>query len=246
MSDGDRLTAEQAAAIAGRIRLRHEDDQQAAAILPSAGLYERLCGRPRGVSLAEASGVLRRSQYVDDALVRFLEPPIDAQVVLLLGDYDTRPTRLAEALQGRPVFACARAEAPGRVRVDPDAALPGALRAAGCRANERTIFVWEGEAVYRSRAAVKATLSAIRGMCGPGSVLVMDGWSPSPLQARPTLLGAPIRFAIHPEDLTNLLARMGFAVADVADAEELWRRFPPEGERAPGNGFVLTARLTGM
>lgn len=246
MPDGDRLTAERAAALAGRLRIRQEDDPHAAALLPPPGLIERLRGRPRGVDAADAEAVLRRSRYFDHALARFLDTPGEAQVVSLLGDYDTRPVRFADALSGRPMFACARSRAAGRIQVDPDGALSAALREAGCRAGERTLFLWEGEVMYRTRAAVKAILSAIRGMCGPGSVLVMDGWSTGSVQSRLTALGEPIRFVIHPEDLAGLLGRMGFTVADVADAEELRRRFPPEGERSSHGGFVLTARLTGL
>ena len=100
--------------------------------------------------------------------------------------------------------------------------------------------------MFRTRADVKATLSAVRSLCGAGSQLVMDSFSLSPVQNRPHLLGQPIRFAIHPEDLTGLLARMGFEVTDVADTEELRRRFPPEGGRATPGSYVITARQTGL
>ena len=242
----NRLSADRAAAAAGRIRLRLAGDPHASRLLPAASLLERLRGHPWGISLAEAQTVLRRSHYFDHALTRFLTPPLPGQVVLLEGRYDTRPWRFADELNGRPVFALAEERASGRIRVSPTEALSAALRTAGCKAGERTLFLWEGGAMYRNRAEVKASLSAIRGLSGPGSLLVMDGWSQNPVQNRPLLLGQPIRFAIHPEDLSGLLSRMGFEITDIADAEELRRRFPPEGARGTPACFVISARLTGL
>ena len=215
-----------AAAIAtARIRARLDGDSHADLLLPPLRIVERLRQRPWETSRPEAQAVLCRSRHFDDTLKRFLSASANGQVVLLEGRYDTRPWRFSEALKGRKMFARSDKDHPGRVTVRPDLALSSALRAAGCKATERTLFLWEGGSMLHSRAEVKATLSAIRSMSGPGSMLVLDGWSPSRLQSRARLLGQPIRFAIHPEDLSGLLGRMGFEVTDIADAEELRRRF---------------------
>lgn len=226
--------------------MRLAGDDFVSALLPKPGLIERLRGRPWGVSLAEARSVVRRSQYFDHTLARFLSVPSPGQVVLIEGRYDTRPWRFAEALGDRPIFARAEPEQAGRIRVSPDGPLPGALRTAGFSPAVRSLFLWEGGVMFTSRAEVKATLSAIRSLCAPGSKLVLDGWSMGDRQGQLSHLGQPIRFAIHPEDLSGLLARLGFEVTDVADTEELRRRFPPEGSREVGAGFVMTVRLTGL
>ena len=143
------------------------------------------------------------------------------------------------------MFARSDTDLPGRITVRPNISLSSALRSAGCKAAERTLFLWEGGSMVHSRAEVKANLSAIRSMSGPGSQLVLDGWSLSPLQDRARLLGQPIHFAIHPEDLSGLLSRMGFEVIDIADAEELRRRFPSQGSQSPSPCFVVTAQRIG-
>ncbi|MFT5686202.1 MAG: O-methyltransferase involved in polyketide biosynthesis [Myxococcota bacterium] len=242
----NRQSTDQAAVAAGHIRVRLEGDPFASRILPAPSLIERLLGRPRGVSPAEAKSVVRRAHYFDHALTRFLSSPDPGQVVLLVGRYDTRPWRFAAALGDRPIFAVAANEAAGRIRVDPEGPLSSALRSAGFKPRARSLFLWEGGAMFSSRAEVKATLSAIHALSGPGSLLVMDGWSLPPLPDSLSHLGQSIRFAIHPEDLSGLLARLGFEVTDVADADELQRRFPPEGSREVVAGFVMTARLTSL
>ena len=235
-----------AAAATARIRARLGGDPHAEFLLPSLSIIDRLRGRPWKASRPEAQAALCRSHYFDDTLKRFLSASETGQIVLLEGRYDTRPWRFSEALKGRKMFARSDKDYPGRITVRPDIALSSALRAAGCKATERTLFLWEGGSMLNSRAEVKATLSAIRSMSGAGSMLVLDCWSLSHLQSRARLLGQPVRFAIHPEDLSGLLARMGFEVIDIADAEELRRRFPSPGLQASSPCFVVTARLNAL
>ncbi|MDG1480169.1 MAG: hypothetical protein P8R54_11295 [Myxococcota bacterium] len=235
-----------AAAIAGQIRMQLAGDSFVNRLLPSPGLIERIRGRPRGVSLAEAQYVLRRSSYFDHALTRFLTSPDPGQVVLIVGDYDTRPWRFADALSDRTIFAITAVEMAERVRVSPEGPLSVALRSAGFSPATRSLFLWEGGAMFSSRAEVKATLSAIRSLCTPRSLLVLDGRSMATRPAQLSHLGQPVRFAIHPEDLSGLLRRLDFEVIDVADADELRRRFPPEGRSETATGFVMTARLAGL
>jgi O-methyltransferase involved in polyketide biosynthesis len=234
-----------AAITAGHVRVHLEGDPHTRRLLPAPGLLQRLRGRPLGVSHGEALSVLRRSRYFDHALTRFLDTPLHGQIVLLEGRYDSRPWRFEDELAGRPIFAVADAETPGRIRVSPTEPLSTALRAAGCASGERSLFIWEGGAMFQTRAAVKATLSAIKAASGPGSLLVMDAWCGSE-RGLPRHLGQHLRFSIHPEDLTGLLARMGFEVIDVADTEELVRRFPPEGATGSLGDFCVTARLAGL
>lgn len=223
-----------------------EGDPFARQLLPSPGLIERIRGRPWGVSLAEAQYVLRRSNYFDHALTQYLTAPDPGQVVLIAGDYDTRPWRFADALKSQEIFAVAEVEMAERIRVSPEGPLSVALRSVGFSPSTRSLFLWEGGALFASRAEVKATLSGIRSLCTPRSLLVLDGRSMVTSPAQLSHLGCPIRFAIHPEDLTGLLSRLDFEVIDVADAKELGRRFQPEGRLEAGAGFVMTARLAGL
>lgn len=216
--------------------------------------------------------VLVRHRFIDDCLRRALRRDL-AQVVLLGAGYDSRAYRFAGALAGRPVFevdfpATARRKArivarsgkdwPAvdvrRVEIDfQKDALADKLLEAGFRRRRKTFVVWEGVSMYLTRAAVKATLATISGICGPGSHLAMDFWylldSPDRMASAYRLsanllsfLGEPVTFGIHPEDAPHLLRTLGFKVVDLADGEELRRRYVSDGRAVMPGTYLVHAR----
>jgi len=99
-----------------------------------------------------------------------------------------------------------------------------------------TFFIWEGVSMYLTREAVKATLGTLARIAPVGSELVFDAWF---LLDEPDLratafrlsanllhvLGEPVTFSLHPEDVEPFLARQGFALLEVARAHDLELRY---------------------
>ena len=90
--------------------------------------------------------------------------------------------------------------------------------------------------MYLRRTAIKETLLSVRRISAPGSQVVMDLLfhpdSPDVLSTmvRMTpnlvhLLGEPVTFLIHPEDMEALLGRLGFALVDLNMAADLEAKF---------------------
>lgn len=125
---------------------------------------------------------------------------------------------------------------------------------AGFVSGASTFVVWEGVAPYLDEVAVETTLDALRTLCGPGSVLAMDLWDgtggPGPfaplrrLGARAiALVGEPVTFGAAPVAARHLLHRHGFAVTDLAEADELTTRYATAGRRSFESLYVLAACL---
>lgn len=218
--------------------------------------------------------VLARHRFIDDRLRAALRRDV-AQLVLLGAGYDSRAYRFAAELAGRPVFevdfpATSRRKARilgrradtlprvdvRRVEIDFEVdSLAERLRQAGFRRGRRTFFVWEGVAMYLTRAAVKETLTTMRAISAPRSELAMDFWyfldAPDLLSTAfrmsanlLSLVGEPVAFSMHPEDVGPFLARLGYRVADLADASELAGRYVHDGRHvAPGNYLVHAVTL---
>ncbi|MEY2447130.1 MAG: hypothetical protein QOH79_606 [Acidimicrobiaceae bacterium] len=141
-----------------------------------------------------------------------------------------------------------------RVEIDFETqALSDTLPSAGFRNGTRTFVVWEGVIPYLTRAAVKGTIGALHDLCGDGSMLAMDCWfmvdSPGPLgsarRAAPgaiALIGEPVTFGMHPEDMPDFLRRLDYEVVDLADAAELEARYCTDGRNVEPSLFVVAAR----
>jgi methyltransferase (TIGR00027 family) len=221
-----------------------------------------------------ATWVLCRHRYIDDCLRRALRGDV-GQVVLLGAGYDTRAYRLARQVGQRPVFevdhpATSRrkarivsrhaSELPAAdvrpVEVDfQKESLPDRLQAAGFRRDLRTFFVWEGVAMYLTRAAVKKTLGDVQELSAPRSEIAMDLWhfpEGSDLMATAQrlsasaldLIGEPVTFGIHPEDAGPFLQRLGFRVIEVADAPLLQSRYVRDGRRVYEAAYLVHARVS--
>jgi len=193
--------------------------------------------------------------------------------VLLGAGYDARAYRFHEQLAGRPVFevdlaATSRRKAGiiernrghfpeanvHRVEIDFETdSLPDTLVAAGFERGAMTFVVWEGVIMYLTRTAIKATVTALHELSGPGSMVAMDCWylvdAPGPLgsmrRAAPgaiALIGEPVTFAMHPEDMPDFLRRLDYEVVDLADHAELEARYCHDGRTVEPSMFVVAAR----
>jgi len=132
-------------------------------------------------------------------------------------------------------------------------ALDHRLLASGFEPSKRTFVFWEGVSMYLTREAVKNTLATLRELCAPGSWLTMDWWyMVDAPDARSTvlrmsphllhLLGEPITFGIHPEDLGDFARRNGYVLVDIATASELERRYSLGHRRVYPSTYVTTLR----
>jgi methyltransferase (TIGR00027 family) len=216
--------------------------------------------------------VVCRHRFIDDCLARGLDDSTAQVVLLGAGydtrayrfvdalgdrpfyelDFPATSRRKARVLERN-----AR-DLPDRevVRIEIDFArehVDDVLIAAGFAPGLPTFFVWEGVSMYLKRAAVKDTLSRLHALGGPGTMLAMDYWF---LVDEPDLvstayraganllhlLGEPVTFSLHPEDAGPFMERTGFEVVDLADADELERRYVRDGRHVyPGN-YVVAAR----
>jgi len=213
-----------------------------------------------------------RHRFIDEHLLAALRDGVD-QVVLLGAGYDTRAYRFVDELDGRPVYEVdlapiSRAKAATiakhqnefpaanvvRVEIDFESqALSDVLADAGFDVGGWTFCTWEGVPMYLTRAAVKATLDAVREICADGSQISHDMWflvdDPGPLgsarRAAPgalSLIGEPVTFGVHPEDYEHFLARHGFHLVDLALASELQARYAPDTTAALDDSmYVLSA-----
>lgn len=218
--------------------------------------------------------VLARHRFMDDALAAALKGPLEQVVVLGAGydmrayrfaaALRGRPVFEVDhpATSRRKAGIVARhadelpAAAVHRVEVDFETqSFRDRLREAGFRERRKTFYVWEGVSMYLTRTSVKKTLAALRAMSAPGSHLVMDLWhlpdEPDLLSTARRLspnllaiLGEPITFGIHPEDVGAFFERQGFRVRELADASVLRRYFPPATHVYPAN-YVVHAVTSG-
>ena len=216
--------------------------------------------------------VLARHRYIDDCLAAVLHGPVSQVVLLGAGydtrayrfaaalhgrpvfelDFPAtsrRKARIAEAHAHELPQANVR-----RVEIDfLTENLEDALVSAGFQTGAQTFFVWEGVAMYLTRSAVKDTLARIHALGAAGSTVAADFWylldSTDLLSAAYrssanllSLVGEPVLFALHPDDAGPFMRRLGFDIADLADAEELRRRYVRDGRHVFPSNYVLEAR----
>lgn len=230
---------------------------------PTARLVDRL--DPGGVTWVSA-----RHRYLDDCMVAALRAGAE-QVLILGAGYDMQAWRFVSELDGRPVFEV-DLEAIGdrkarileehaaelatvdrrRVVIDfEEQTLAEVLGPAGFAAGVQTMVIWEGVAMYLTRAAVKDTLSSVRSLVGEGSELAMDMWyvvddpgvAGSAVRTAAnalSLIGEPVTFPLHPEEAPHFVGRFGWRVNDIADHDDMQRRYSPDRPIAP-SGYNLTA-----
>lgn len=134
--------------------------------------------------------------------------------------------------------------------------LPRALRTAGLRSEEPSLFSWLGVTPYLEPATVLATLEVIAPFAENGGSVVFDYNTPpgslaprqraafEALAARVAAAGEPFRSFFEPEALVTAMRRMGFhGICDVGP-DELNARFfsnRTDGLRVGSVGHILTA-----
>lgn len=122
--------------------------------------------------------------------------------------------------------------------------------------SKSTFFIWEGVSMYLTREAFKETLEQFRQVAAPGSELAMDLWYlldahdviATAHRITPNLLhvlGEPIVFGLHPEDLPDFLKRQGLSALEVVEAPELERRYIHDGRHLYPAVYVCRAGLGG-
>jgi methyltransferase (TIGR00027 family) len=229
--------------------------------------------RAERLSLAGlATSGLCRYRFIDDHLLAAL--PTVAQVMILGAGYDTRAYRFATEIGARPVYevdlpplsrrkaalVAARPDLFGhasvrRVEIDfRTQSLPDRLAGSGFAPGAPTFVAWEGVSMYLTRDAVAGTLDALASVCGAGSVLAMDFWQrvggPAWRQVRMRaergmdLIGEPINFAIPAAAVGGLFRAHGFAVRDLAEADEMTKRYATGGRVCDPGMYVAAAELT--
>lgn len=210
----------------------------------------------------QAMAALCLHRLMDESMARFLSSSAPGQVVVLGAGYDSRAWRMVDDLDGRslyevdtPAVLSHKADCLGErplplvqrvsVPLAPDASLSSALVGAGLMRGIRTLFLWELGALFQSRAAVKATLSTLRSLGGAGSQLVMGGWRWPDLPTEPrrtTVLGEPLCFLQHPEDVGPFLRRQGFGLEQIVLPSELARRYVSDDRPPSTSGYGIIAR----
>jgi methyltransferase (TIGR00027 family) len=216
-----------------------------------------------------ATSGLCRYRFIDEHLVAAL--PAVSQVLILGAGYDTRAYRFATEIGARPVYevdlpplsrrkaaiVAAHPELFGhaqvhRVEIDfRTESLQERLAGSGFTRGAPTFVAWEGVSMYLTRDAVDATLTALAEVCGPGSVLAMDFWQRvggvggrrlrMGAERGMELIGEPINFAIPAGSVAGLLAAHGFEVSDLAEADELTRRYATGGRVCDPGMYVVAA-----
>lgn len=180
-----------------------------------------------------------RTKHLDQVLKRAAEQGV-SQAVLLGAGFDTRAYRfhkefpevrffevdlpdMVEAKK-RLVQQAMKIKTPMVAWVPMDfntQDLGRELAKAGYKADQKSVFLWEGVSMYLNAAAVEATLQFVAKNSAPGSVMVFDYLLPEVvggtskdefarnLAAGLKKLGEPFTFGIAPDKLEGFLTRMG-------------------------------------
>jgi len=195
--------------------------------------------------------IVARVRFMDEILKSCLWEGI-VQLVVLGAGYDTRAYRFEKLKNGIGVFEVDDPvtqerkknilreifkELPRHVKYVPmrfdEESLREKLSADGYAEDARTLFIWEGVAMYLSPAAVDETLSFVLFHSGPGSSIVFDYLPPGTIDGgcrrresrsmrRYTRqAGEPLRFGIERADLSHFLTLRGFQLLRNAWAPDL-------------------------
>ena len=236
-----------------------------AAARPATGFLDR----------TGAAFIACRHRFIDDHLLASLDDGVEQVVLLGAGydarayrfheQLDGRPVfevdLAATSRRKAGIVERNRDKFPDadvrRVEIDFETqTLPDTLVAAGFRRGAPTFVVWEGVIPYLTRSTIKSTLNALHDLCGPRSMVAMDCWflvdEPGPMgsarRAAPgaiALIGEPVTFAMHPEDMPDFLRRLEYDVVDLADASKLEHRYCHDGRSVEPSMYVVAARRAG-
>lgn len=192
-----------------------------------------------------------RTRFLDDELLGFVRGG-GRQVLLLGAGFDCRAARFARELDESRVFevdhpatqakkrrVLAEADAPS-ARVDyvawdferrPVAELPARLAELGHDATTPTLTIWEGVTMYLTRAALDASVAAVRALSAPGSRFAITYFTPEGVRRMrrmsPVLRAEPFRSGFALGEIGPWLATHGFELVQDFGGDDLARRFLP-------------------
>ncbi|HEV7556317.1 MAG TPA: SAM-dependent methyltransferase [Kofleriaceae bacterium] len=194
------------------------------------------------------TSAIARTAYIDDTVRDAVGTGV-RQLVLLGAGYDCRAHRMPE-LAKVDVFEVDRADTQqakrARLRDSRDVHyvtvdfmrddLAVALAAAGWRATEPTLVVWEGVTNYLTEPAVIAVLRWVGGTCAGSSIVftyihagAIDGSVVFPgadkLVAAVRALGEPWTFGLHPDRVAEFVARASLHLRTNLGADDYRRRY---------------------
>lgn len=229
------------------------------------GLTTFVQARHRRIDDALCAALVRKRPAVEQVLVlgagydmraQRMGKPLSGRLVFEVDHPATasRKARILDRLERAHLLPAPRAIA---VAVDfQHESLSERLVASGFRRHRVTFVIWEGVTMYLSRPAVEETLRSLVELGAPGSEIAFDCWylldepdlasSAHRLSAQAlSLLGEPILFGIHPDDLCPFLARLGLDRVEVARAAELQERYVRDGRSVYPASYVACARIRG-
>ncbi len=165
-----------------------------------------------------------------------------------------RKTRILEKLEREGRITSPKAD---RLLMDfQTESLEERLSREGLNGEERVFFIWEGVSMYLTREAVKKTLRTLCKVSVPGSEVVFDCWflldQPDLRSASHRimsnvllLLGEPLLFGIHPEDIGGFLERCGLELVETVSPAELEERYVRDDRRVYPACYMVWARVAG-
>ncbi|KMY67346.1 hypothetical protein AAU61_10900 [Desulfocarbo indianensis] len=200
--------------------------------------------------------VTARTKHMDRILAQALAQGAQ-QVVILGAGFDTRSHRFHA---GRPQVRFFEVDTPAMVRIKQGLVrerlgdspptlsyvpldfatqrLDREMARAGFNREAKTLFIWEGVAMYLEAEAVAATFGFVAANSGGGSLVAFDFVLPAALagsgkESQPgekgadrfTKLGEPMKWGIEPAELQRFLAGQGLELAQVMEPEQISARY---------------------
>ncbi|NVB78109.1 MAG: SAM-dependent methyltransferase [Kofleriaceae bacterium] len=214
------------------------------------------------------TSAIGRTRFIDD-VVRAEVAAGTRQIVILGAGYDSRAHRLPELATVR-VYEVDRADTQAEkqrrlelvegkrkdvryVAVDFERQhLPSELADAGWRADQRSLFIWEGVTNYLDEAAVGAVLDMV-GHTAPDTAIVftyihrgvIDGTrqflGADKLVASVKKLGEPWRTGFVPDELPAFVASLGLRIEQDLGADDYRARYFGDDTRLAGYAFYRIA-----
>lgn len=271
--DKPSLTAEfvafwRAAADAGVTTVPGFSDPLAKELLSPRGRWflertlQRRLAKPqaRARAAAHVDGIILRVAFLDARLKEALAAGV-RQVVILGAGYDTRAWRLPQLADAR-VFEVDHPATQREKRTRIGARSPlcreftwtevdferddldAALQSVGHRADEPTVWVWEGVIMYLDDAALRGTLAVVRKRSASGSRLLAHYHEPAPRRWRALWLfrriGEPQLGLRTREVMQRELREAGFTVLEDAGLKE---QAALTGTSAPTHPRMTVSRI---
>lgn len=244
------------------------------ATLAGLAALRRIGAGPDRTTLRLANWIVCRHRWIDDRLAAALADGVEQVVLLgagydtrahrfapaLAGRPVFEVDHPATSARKARIVAADHARLPEasvtRVEIDFERqTLAERLGAAGFAVGARTFVVWEGVSMYLTREAVKSTLTTVHELVGRESEIAIDFWylvDTGGLRATAeriaanlmAVVGEPLTFAIHPEDVGSFLSRSGWTVDTLVESSALCGLVGAPERPIQQGVYVLAARPT--